>query len=201
MLKLLKVAITGGVASGKSTVCQHLKKLGAYVVSADAIVHELLNPQTDLGQKIIKVVGSDIVQNGKIARSVVAKRVFEDPKLLREVEKILHPAVLKEIERLYAKILREGKSTLFVVEMPLLYEIKAQEFYDVVIAVSAEETKAKQRWVDSGHHPKEYEMRMNRQIPAKIKSAKANYTIYNNSTLEDLYAQVEGLYQSELHRP
>ena len=69
MLKLKKIAITGGIASGKSTVCRLLGELGAYVVSADAIVHELLKTDTDLGQRIVQQFGPDILESGQIDRS------------------------------------------------------------------------------------------------------------------------------------
>lgn len=190
----MKIAITGGVASGKSTVCQQFQKLGAVVVSADSIVHELLNSQTDLSQKIIRILGPDILRNGKIDRSIVAEKVFKDPKLLRELEAILHPAVLTEIEQRYEKARQAGTSTLFAVEIPLLYEIGAEKFYDAVVAVVADESITKKRWIETGHTPEEYERRMNRQFSQKTKSAKATYTIQNNGTLEDLRIQVERLY-------
>jgi dephospho-CoA kinase len=194
MLNLLKIAITGGIASGKSTVCRHFEKLGATVVSADAIVHELLDPNTALGQKIIRTLGSDVLRNGKIDRSLVSDKVFKDPKLLSQLEQLLHPAVLKEIELRYETARRAGKSPLFVVEIPLLYEIGAQTFYDAVVAVVAEESLAKERFQAAGHKPQEFEKRMNRQLPQKIKSAKAHYTIQNNGTLQDLYTEVEKLF-------
>jgi len=194
MLILPKIAITGGIASGKSTVCQLFQKLGANVVSADAIAHELLNPQTNLGRQVIHTLGTDILQNGKIDRTLVARKVFKDPKLLRALEQLIHPEVLIEIRNRYEAASRARNGTLFVVEIPLLFEIGAESLFDYVIAVEADEATAKKRFEAAGFEPQEYERRMNRQIPQSVKSGKAHYTINNNGTLKDLEAQVKKVY-------
>jgi dephospho-CoA kinase len=193
MLKLKKIAITGGVASGKSTVCQLFQKLGAYVVSADAIAHELLDPRTDLGRQILSKLGNDILQNGDISRPLVAEKVFRDPERLHELEKILHPEILRRIEREYESACRAESYTSFIVEIPLLFEIGAEKFYDVVLAVIADEEIARDRFYKQGHSTHQYEKRMSRQWPPAKKSAKANYTIKNNGSLDDLKSQVEQL--------
>ena len=179
MLKLKKIAITGGVASGKSTVCQLFQKLGAYVVSADAIAHELLDPNTDLGRQILSMLGKGVLQNGKFSRRLVAEKVFRDPKKLHELEQILHPEILKRIECEYESACRAGRHTSFIVEIPLLFEIGAEKFYDVTIAVIADEEIAKKRLNDET----EYERRMSRQWSPEQKTVKSNYTIKNNGSL------------------
>jgi dephospho-CoA kinase len=190
MLNLIKIAVTGGVASGKSTVCQLFQKLGAYSVSADAITHKLFDPLTDLGQQIIYKLGSDILQNGKINRKIVADKVFKDQKLLLELEQILHPAVLKQIEQEYATVCKAGLYRAFVVEIPLLFEIEAESFYDVTINVNAEPEKAVERFTSLGFNEEDYNRRMSRQLSTTTKSAKAQFTINNNGTLEDLKCKV-----------
>jgi dephospho-CoA kinase len=193
MLELKKIAITGGLASGKSTVCQFFHELGSYVVNADTIVHELLNPQTDLGQKIISLLGPDVLQNGKIDRKIIAGKIFQNKNQLRKLEELLHPAVLAEITKRYQKASREKKFTSFVVEMPLLFEIGAENFYDVIITVLTDENTAKSRFQATGHTNQEYEERMSRQLPPTTKAQKANYTIINNGSLLHLRSEVEKL--------
>ncbi len=190
MLNLRKIAITGGVASGKTTVCQFFKELGAYVVNADAIVHELLKPNTDLGQQIIRQLGPEVFKNGQICRKALAEKVFKDPKKLKRLEELLHPVVLQKIEEHYRRALKEETYSSFVVEIPLLYEIGAESFYDCVITVLAEETEAKKRFERAGFEKAEYENRMRRQLRPEEKAAKSHYTIHNNGSLEQLYTQV-----------
>lgn len=188
MLSLKKIAITGGIASGKSSVCQFFKELGAYVIHADAIVHKLLDSKTHLGQQIIREFGPEITQNGQIDRRQLADRAFKDPKQLKKLEGLLHPAVMNELEESYLAACQKGSYTSFVAEVPLLYEIEADSFYDVVIAVIADETKAKERFEQRGFT--DYTLRMKQQLKPQEKAKRAHYTIYNNGSLEELRQEV-----------
>jgi dephospho-CoA kinase len=190
MLKLKKVAITGGVASGKTSVCQFFKELGAYVVNADAIAHKLLKSDTDLGQQIIRQFGPEIIKNGQISREVIAEKAFKDPKQLKNLEKLLHPAVLQKIEEEYTAACNQGSYSSFVVEIPLLFEIGAEDSYDVIVAILADEAQAKNRFEKAGFQKTEYDLRMNRQLTPKQKAAKSHYTIQNNGSLDNLRHEV-----------
>lgn len=190
MLKLKKIAITGGVASGKTSVCRFFEELGAYVVNADAIVHELLTPDTDLGQQIIRQFGSEIVENGQISRRVVAEKAFKDSRALKKLEELLHPAVLRKIEEFYSSACKEGKHASFVVEIPLLFEIGAEKFYDVIVVVLSDEAKARKRFEQTGFQKTEYDLRMSRQLKPENKAAKAHYTIHNNGSMAELREEV-----------
>ena len=93
MLKLKKIAVTGGVASGKSTVCRLFQNLGAYVVSADQITHELLASDNTLKKKVVSIFGHEILEGEVIDRAKVAKKVFSSPDLLYKLEALIHPRV------------------------------------------------------------------------------------------------------------
>ncbi len=197
MLKLKKVAITGGLACGKSTVCRFMRDMGAYVVSADEIVHDLLTPHTVLGQKVILLLGQDIVSNGKIDRKIVALKVFKDKERLDSLEKLIHPIVLDEIEKRYQHIKDNPNIKLFVAEIPLLFEINAQDAFDVSIAVIAEENCCKKRWMQSrtdDPSEDEYTQRMQRQLDVKTKAARATYCIENLSDMQHLRIATEKLF-------
>ena len=195
MLKLKKIAVTGGLSAGKTTVCQLFKELGAYVVSADSIVHQLLSPGTALGQQVINLLGSEIVNGNELDRNKIAAQVFSKPDYLKALEEILHPAVFHEIERRYQEASREKKHPLFVAEIPLLYEAEAESQFDLIISVDAEEGLCKDRFLHRQHtQPQDFEKRMTRQIPPKNKKSRAHYVLENNSTLEQLKQNVKILY-------
>jgi len=190
MLKLKRIAITGGIASGKTSVCQVFQELGAFVINADAIVHELLSPNTNLSQQVIRLLGNEILVDGKLSRRVIADKVFKDPEVLHDLEKLLHPAVLHKIEELYQAACHHGTYTAFVVESPLLFEIGQDKFYDVVIAVLADDAISRERFCKAGFKPEDYDLRMKRQLLSLEKARRADYVINNNGSLDSLRKQV-----------
>ena len=185
MLRLRKIAITGGIASGKSAVRQIFRKLGAFVVDADAIVHELLTPDTTTGQQVIRLLGTEILQKGKLSRRLIADKVFNNSETLHALEQIVHPAVLKRIDELYAFACSEGIYKAFVAEIPLLYEIEAEKYYDTVIAVVAREDLIRQRISEE-----EFLRRMKHQIEPEEKAKRADFVICNEGTIDELRKQV-----------
>lgn len=196
MLKLRKVAVTGGLSCGKSSVCRFLKELGAYVVSADDIVHQLLSPKTLLGQKIIDLLGPDVLSNQEFDKAKIAKKVFRQPELLRSYEQLIHPAVREEIEKQYQKVKAEKSAQLFVAEIPLLFETGGNAFFDSIIVVSANQEHCKERFAKSkGYDPHEYERRSAMQLSIEEKKARADYVIENNGSLEELKQAVAKNYQ------
>src|SRR5271157_2236178 len=107
MLKVRKIAVTGGLSAGKTTVCQLFKELGAYVISADEIVHQLLSPGTPTAQQVVNLLGSDVLQSKQLDRSKIAAIVFSQKDHLNALEAILHPAVFNEIEQRYQHVIQE----------------------------------------------------------------------------------------------
>lgn len=189
MLALKKIAVTGGLASGKSTVCALLKKRGAYVVSADEIVHQLLSPHTLLGQQVIKLLGSDIVNDHELDRKKIAQIVFSSPQKLEALEKLLHPQVLSEIDAAYQKIKQSSDYRCFVAEVPLLYEIGAEKLFDLVIGVVADPAQCRARIQTAKDYSiEDYDKRMQRQQTNK--ADQADVVILNNSSIENLSDQV-----------
>lgn len=195
MLKLRKVAVTGGLSCGKSSVCQLLKELGAYVISSDEVVHLLLSPETTVGQKVIELLGSDIVVKGRIDRAQIARKVFGNETLLRSLEDLLHPAVTAEVGKQYALVEDSGRYPLFVVEVPLLFETDSNRFFNINVAVVAEPEICLQRFTSSkGYDKSEYEKRMARQLAVQEKAKLADYVIANNGNREELRENVKALF-------
>lgn len=196
MLKLAKIAVTGGLSCGKTSVCRFFKELGASVVSADEIVHHLLSPQTALGQQVITLLGTDIVINQQIDRSQIAKKVFNNSDLLHSLENLLHPAVREEIEKCYQQANKELKNSLFIAEIPLLFETNSEHLFDYTIAVIADDALCQERFCKAtGYTKNEYDKRNARQLPASEKARRADFVLYNNTNEEDLRNNVKKLYQ------
>ena len=191
MLKLLKVAITGGIAAGKSTVCFLLKAHGAYAVDADSIVHELLNSNQILCKQVIELLGKDILTHNQIDRSKVATKVFDNVDKLKAYEKIIHPYVFKEIEALYQTVESQRSHTLFVVELPLLFEAKAENEFDYIITVAASDEECIKRLEKKGLSRESYEKRKKRLLSLEQKMQKSDFVINNDGSLEDLKEQVD----------
>lgn len=192
---LKKVAVTGAIASGKTTVCHYFKELGAYIVSADDIVHQLLSPHTSTGRQVIALLGSDIVVNGEIDRRIVANKVFHNRILLHSLENLIHPCVLNEIERQYQQICEQGKASLFAAEVPLLFEIGGEKGFDAAIMVDAAADECMKRFSEKHQSDEgEYARRMSFQMPQAAKMKLADYIIENKGSKEDLRLAVGHLF-------
>lgn len=202
-LHLKKVAITGGLSCGKSSVCQIFKELSAYVVSADEIVHRLLREDRDIARQVIELFGPEVIADRRdndsslLDRSIIAKKAFQQPKQLQALENLLHPAVYTEIEKQYQHACSLPTAKLFVAEIPLLFETHAENFFDATIAVVAPPKLCLERFTQTtGHNESEYNQRMNRQLSIDDKAAKATYVLYNEGSLLQLRLQSEELFKS-----
>lgn len=200
---LKKVAVTGGLSCGKSSVCRFFNELGAHVVSADAIVHQLLlSPKSSLGQQVIALLGTDVVVNDQIDRGRIAKKVFNHPALLKSLEKLLHPAVKSEIDKQYKQVNTRGNVALFVAEIPLLFEVSAETGFDVVIVVQAPDEICRQRFkAATGYGDQEYDRRMAQQLDPAIKAQRADYLIQNTGNLDEMRQKVAQLYYKLVPSP
>lgn len=189
MLNCIKVAVTGSLSSGKSTVCRMLHELGAFTIDSDAIVHRLLNPSTSLGKEVIQLLGSDSVAKGQFDRGIIAKKVFNHPKLLQALEAILHPAVKREIETHY-KQCQQTDAPLYVVEVPLLFEAGWEKWFDTIVVVQAEQDERLKRYPDQ----EAFEKRAARQMDPMEKARRADYVIENSGNLSTLRKSVNQLF-------
>ena len=187
------VGITGGIASGKTSVCRMLKNLGAQVVFTDQVVHALLVPDTNIGKRILKIVGADVVEDGKFNREKIAKRVFNSPDLLFQLEEVLHPEVYQELERKIQETLNKTPlPSLFVVEVPLLFEVGFDRLFDKTVVVVADEKLRNRRC--NLIKQADFEKRSSRHLTQEEKMQRADYILDNNGTLEELFVKTSNLY-------
>jgi dephospho-CoA kinase len=184
MLELRKIAITGGLSSGKSEVCQIFKKFGAHIISADEIGHDILESDLESIEKLQKLFGPDVQTNGRLDRKKLANKVFCDEKKLRELEYILHPRIAEKIKKACA----ERRESLVVVEIPLLFEARWQDNYGATIAVVSPENLCRERSMKKGF---DYDTRMQHQLPQSEKAKLADFVIDNGGTIKNLKPQVK----------
>ena len=184
---LKKIAITGNIATGKSEALKVFKKLRSYTIDADKIVHELIENDFDIKKQVLDLLGEKILENGKIDRKKIAKIVFSDENKLKKLEGLIHPKVLIEIEKEYNRV-KNKNFDFFVVEIPLLFEIGYQSFFDIVITITAKDTIAKKRYKD-----KDYTLRKQRQMSEIDTEKLSDFVIENNQNLSDLEENIKKL--------
>ena len=184
---LKKIAITGNLGSGKSEALKIFKKLGSFIVDADKIAHDLLENDEDLKNRTKTLLGNEIFENGKIDRKKIAKIVFSNDDKLKKFEKLIHPKILNEIENFYEKV-KNQNFEFFVVEIPLLFEIKGQSYFDIVITISIKDMIAKKRYKD-----KDYNLRIKKQMPNVEKEKLSDFVIENNQSISALEYSIKKL--------
>lgn len=188
---MIKIAVTGNIASGKSEAEKILSALGFPVIDTDKVTHFLLENSAEVKEKIKKSFsGHDIFdENGMISRKKLGKIVFSDQKLLKILENIIHPQVIKEINRFF----EQNKNEKFAfVSVPLLYEANLACLFDKVILIYTNDEIREKRLTENRHYTKEEaQIRMSAQMPQDKKTELADFVIYNNSDLENFSEQLK----------
>lgn len=184
---MLFIGLTGGIGSGKSEALAASERLGAAVLSSDAVVHDLLGTERVrdlLGERW----GDRAVRSGAVDRGAVAQIVFADPQELAWLEGTIFPLVGEIIATWRAQLEREGKVDVAVVEVPLLFEAGIEGLFDATIAVVADERLRAERAGGRGHQG--VEGREGRQLTQEDKAARADHLVRNDGTLGELQTQM-----------
>jgi dephospho-CoA kinase len=190
------VGLTGGMGAGKSTALEALRKLGAEVVSTDAVVHELYGTEP-VKAAILERWGEEIAPNGTIDRSLVAARAFAEEEERKWLEALLWPLVATRIAEWLTEVRsRVSAPRAAVVETPLLFEAGMEGIYDATIAVIAEESLRSERASSRGHAL--LQERSSRQLSQQEKSDRATFTARNDGSVSELEERLaEILHQIE----
>jgi len=195
MLELKKVAITGGLASGKTTFCQELQKLGAYYVSADQILHQILHQDSKIAKALKELLGNDVVADGVVDRTKIADIVFDSKEKLKQVEAILHPVIQAEIQKAYHCASQKRDYSLFVVEVPLLFEAHMEDWYDYTIAILTDESTAMLRYQQKIGKPlTDYTRRMQHQMLPTEKANRADFVVENKRSIQEFQENAKALF-------
>jgi dephospho-CoA kinase len=194
---MILVGLTGGIASGKSLVAKLFKDLGAYVIDADAIAHEVIQPGTPAYQEIIQQFGEGILRkDGTIDRSSLGQMVFGDPTRRAVLESIVHPRVFVAEEARRREIVRQDPEAVIIFDAPLLIESRAHELMDRVIVVYADRKTQLKRLKERDHlDPEEAKRRISAQLPLSDKKVYADYVIDGMASPQEVASQTEAIYQ------
>jgi dephospho-CoA kinase len=186
------VGLTGGMGAGKSTALAELKRLGAAVLSTDAVVHELYESEHRLRDAIVERWGEDVAPGGTVDRSAVAERVFADAKDRAWLEGVLWPLVGEQVGEWLAEVrARRPGPRAAVVEVPLLFEAGMEGVYDATVAVIADEQVRRERAANRGHVLQD--ARAARQLSQEEKARRATFAIRNDGSERELAAQLSAV--------
>ena len=186
MTRPVAVAITGGIGAGKSTALDAFRAHGAATVSSDAIVHHLLASDDDVRDAIVAKLGEGVLgADGRPDRARIAQAVFADRERLDWLEQLLHPLVSREYLEWREQLAQlDEPPRVCVTEVPLLYEVGAQERFDRVVVITAPTALREQR------RRVARDDRDARLLPDREKVRRADYHYVNTGTFEDLHAWV-----------
>jgi len=189
-MKIIKVAITGGIGSGKSTFANYLASKGYVVINADDISKDILTFDESIIKKVSEEFGSDSYKDGKLNKKFIAVQVFSDPANLNKLNSILHPRVLQKIDTLIEKKYKDEK--IIFIEAALIYEADIEKKFDYVVLVTADFNIRLKRSVESGKFNEEdFINRNNNQIPQEEKEKRADFIFSNNESKKKLVKKAD----------
>ncbi|HSE26687.1 MAG TPA: dephospho-CoA kinase [Gemmatimonadales bacterium] len=194
---MLNAALTGNIASGKSTVAALFAKWGAAVIDADAIVHELQRPGTGVYDAIVRRFGPRVVgARGLLDRATLRARVLADPDARRDLEAIVHPAVARRRAELLEEARRRGVRVA-VSDIPLLFEALDPVAFDAVVLVDAPEPERRRRLLtDRDLDPAEVDRLLAAQLPSAAKRARSTWVIDNDGSRADLERRAREVWEA-----
>jgi dephospho-CoA kinase len=189
---MVRVGLTGGIASGKSLVAAELAARGAIIIDADVLAREVVEPGTPALAAIVERFGPQILSDGQLDRSRLAEMVFADPVARRDLERIVHPAVRARA----AELERAADPAAVVVHViPLLVETGQQEDFDVVVTVDVDhETQIRRLMARNGFSLAEAESRIAAQASREARLAASDVVVDNTADVDLLRAQVTAVW-------
>ena len=191
---MLKVALTGGIATGKSHVLERFRRLGVPCLDADLLAHGVEAAGTEATQAIAARFGDGVLaKDGSVDRAKLGPIVFADSVARSDLEAIVHPAVYRAITAGLRAFELTGNPRLAVVDVPLLFESGRASDFDTVIATVCNPDIQLARLIARGMSSEDAQRRLAAQLPAAEKAARANHVIDTSGTFEETDAQVDRL--------
>jgi dephospho-CoA kinase len=197
------VALTGGIASGKSTVCGLLAEKGAYILCSDLMAREVVEKGEAAWRDIVDHFGEAILdEEGNIDRASLAEIVFSDPAERAFLNSATHPRIFQLMyDRLQAMDAESGGKGIAVLDIPLLVDVKASDMFDYTLVVDASlEVQVERITGDRMSSREEALARIKAQVPREERLAHADYVIHNEGSLNDLRREVDEAWEAILSR-
>src|SRR3954471_21477860 len=188
---MLKIGLTGGIASGKSVVGEMFVSLGAHLVQADRIAHQLMLPGQPVYNEVLRCFGAGILEkNGTIDRAKLAEAAFGSPSRIQELNRIVHPAVVRKQNEWMEEVGRKDPQAVAIVEAALIIEAGAAGHFDRIIVVTCTPEQRLARFaarqkLDLQTAQKEVARRMSAQLSDTEKIKAAHFVIDNSGTLDE----------------
>jgi dephospho-CoA kinase len=204
---MLKVGLTGGIATGKSLVGSMFAELGVHTLDADVIGHELMTPGEPVYDEVVKRFGDGILDPDKtINRTRLAELAFDQRRpRIYELNSIMHPAIIERYEQWMAEIGKRDPNAIAMLEAALLLEAGLRRRFDQIIVVSCKPQQRIERWeqsknVDADAARREVTRRMMAQAPDEAKIQVADFVIDNSGSVEETRKQVRKVFESLVSR-
>ena len=197
-LKMYKLGITGGIASGKSTAASYFinKNNNSYVFNADRESKKHLKSSHSLQQKIINLFGNKVTNDNKLDLQLLAKTAFDNKINHKILNGIMWPEIFILITNKYNE-LKDSNVNLFIVDAALIFEANYMHFFDTTLLIKASKNKRIDRAIERRNLPLEsIQNRISLQMSDKKKTELANYSITNNSSIENFYKNLDNFYKN-----
>ena len=193
----MKIALTGGIATGKSYVLDQFRRLGVSCLDADTLAHGVMVSGTEAAQAIAVRFGPDILEaDGAVDRKKLGPIVFADESARRDLEAIVHPAVYRAINAALRAFSLIGGSPIAVVDVPLLYETGHQSEFDRVIVTACPVDVQLRRLASRGLSEADARLRVAAQLPTEDKASQADFVIRTDGSFEETDRQVEQVWRT-----
>ncbi|MEW6653031.1 MAG: dephospho-CoA kinase [Bacteroidota bacterium] len=191
-MKKIKIAVTGGIGSGKSSVSDFLEKKGYQVLRADLIAKEMMVQDSEIKKLIVSEFGDESYKSGKLNTKFLAANVFNSEDNVIKINAIVHPPVMEKINNLSSEIFKT--QNIVFIETALVYEADLEDFFDYVLLVFAEEKLRVDRVISRDNtNEEQVRIRMQFQIPDEEKKNDADFVLDNNTTIQELENRIEFL--------
>lgn len=191
------IALTGGIASGKSTIARRLAEHGAVIVDADQIVRDVQAPGSPVLGEIAAAFGDDVIAaDGSLDRAALGARVFGDDGALKRLNAIVHPAVRAESARRFAAAFEADADAVVIYDVPLLVEARVDDPWDTIVVAHAPAAERLRRLIEiRGMEPGAAQNRINAQVPDHKRLEIADVVIDTAGALEETVAQTDAVWK------